>query len=241
MGLINACVRPLLSSKIRVTQIRMDASDDNSNMNHSALSPRDHIAEHLRSLIAWLNRTRAAADRPWLSDSRKRTKQREALAQRRRLLVELVIEWLNGKARSRRSVGGFRLSRANFNGALKGCLVYPQIRRSPREAIQRATWVPFLDHLETWDRHARHMHTRRLQAVVYAFDRGWLQRLRRCHYEGCGLWFDAKDPRRQFHSVRCRKNWYDTSPRGRKMRKERDRRYQRELRGREKRVIDVHL
>ena len=158
----------------------------------------DKANEHIRRMVRWLNGCKQSA------------RERKIREQ-----IEPVIAWLNAVTHGNMR----RPMRHNFNLALlSSCRVFPQLDPITPGAQPTVSWLPGLHPPQSaW-----------LCEVLYALDHGWLSRLRRCAYERCRLWFDAKDPRKKFHSAACKKASYNASPKGRKSRRLYMRRYYRD-------------
>ena len=185
----------------------------------------------LLQLIAWLNAPRINEVEIGTGD----VSSEEKLSQLRdsvvRELIEPLIEWLNMVTtyshyrQNRKQRVGMVLTQATVNRMLRDCLVFPQLDPIKPGMQPSVSWIPDpraaegLSYIIKWQ-----------QAILYAFDRGWLSRLKRCAYEPCGRWFDTRDPRKQFHSTNCKKRSYDKSPQGKQRKRAYMKAYMRDYR-----------
>ena len=145
--------------------------------------------------------------------------------------VEPVIEWLNDWSKyyafkqTETSRMGEEIRRRVINRMLENCRVYPQLGVAAPGKKPSVRWLA--------DQNSRvddRRHIEILQAIIYAFERDWLLRLRRCGYKNCALWFDARNARREFHSETCRKRAYAESPAGKEKRRKFMKKYMQEYR-----------
>jgi hypothetical protein len=196
-------------------------------------SPNKSSTKALLRLIAWLNapRIEEVEIRIGEADTTSREKLsglRESVTRER---IEPVIEWLNAMStysryrQNRKQLVGMDLTREIVNVMLRKCLVFPQLDPTKPGMQPTVSWLP--DPKAHEDR--RH-YIELLQVILYAFDHDWLSRLHRCAYEPCKRWFDAKDPRKKFHSASCKKCSYNESPRGKQKKRRYMKRYMRKYR-----------
>jgi hypothetical protein len=187
----------------------------------------------LPRLIAWLNAPRIDEVEICVSDadttnSEKLNGLRESVTRER---IEPVIEWLNRMTtysryrQNRKQLAGMFLTRRVVNAMLRECLVFPQLNQTKPGMRPTVNWLPDPKAHEDQQRHIES-----LQMILYAFDRDWLLRLRRCAYQPCGRWFDAKDPRKKFHSASCKKCSFNESPRAKQKKRKYMKRYMRKYR-----------
>ena len=197
-------------------------------------SPNKPGTKGLLRLIAWLNEPRINEVEIQIGEAD--TTRREKLSALReesanRDLIEPVIDWLNDMTtfsryrQNRLQLFGMQFTQELLNGTLKDCRVFPQINLTKPGMRPTVSWLPDTDVHED-----RRDYIELLQVILYAFDRGWLWRVRRCAYEPCGRWYDAKDPRKKFHSASCKKRSYNESPRAKQKKRKYMKRYMRKYR-----------
>ena len=139
---------------------------------------------------------------------------REAVTRDR---IEPLIEWLRNillythYKQNRRQLIGMVFTERLVNLILRDCVVFPQLNPVRPGLEPTVEWVPRLEMSDD-----QKLFIRWMQGVIHVFEKGWLWRLRRCAYEPCGLWFEAKDPRKQFDSLNCKNRAYAESLAGKK-------------------------
>lgn len=188
--------------------------------------------KHLAVLVAWLNspRIQEVASRTGnpVGTEEEANRFRDSLTRER---IEPVIYWLNDITmysryrQNRKQLVGMDLKRDIVNSLLRNCLVFPQLVSSKPGTEPTVRWLP--DPNANDD---QRNFIECLQAILYAFDRGWLSRVHRCAYEPCGRWFEAKDPRKRFHSATCKKRSYSASSKSKQKKRIYMRRYMRKYR-----------
>jgi hypothetical protein len=196
-------------------------------------SPNKSSAKALLRLIAWLNAPRIDEVEILIGDTDTTSREKLSGLQESvtRELIEPVIERLNNMTtysryrQNRKQLVGMDLTREIVNVMLRGCLVFPQLDPTIPGMQPTVSWLP-----DPKAHEDQHHYIKWLQAILYAFDRDWLSRLRRCAYEPCGRWFDAKDPRKKFHSASCKKCSFNESPRAKQKKRKYMKRYMRKYR-----------
>jgi hypothetical protein len=170
--------------------------------------------KYLPTVIAWLNSPRIEYTGNRTENPTRREQELKTFSDSvTRERIEPVIEWLNDLTtyssyrQNRMQLVGMAITRRNINVLLRDCLIFPQLEPNKPGTEPTVKWVPDPNAPED-----QREFIRCLQAILYAFERGWLFRLRRCAYKPCGRWFEAKDPRKRFHSMSCKKRSYSESP-----------------------------
>lgn len=188
-------------------------------------SPNDSAAKHLRKMIAWLNCPRIDESEIGPNEPEDGERWTQFVWSYTRDRVMPLIIWLNGLQNEKSPRALLRL----VNSTLEQWYFYPHVDAARPGAPRMITWLTAMERLQSpliqqgapW-----------VQQTLHAFSRGWLVRLRRCAYAPCSQWFDAEDPRKQFHTPRCRKRAYDRDPRERAKKRKYMKRYMRDYRAR---------
>lgn len=106
------------------------------------------------------------------------------------------------RVRRRMNPKTWRLALSIANRQIENCLVFPQITQ-PTKTGWNIRWLP--DPKATEDQ--RFM-TAAMQQVLSLAEQNVLSRVRQCAHEPCGRWFDGRNPKKEFHTEKCRNRTY---------------------------------